>query len=541
MIRRVITTFFISIFYLLLINANTFAQSQGDVVINEIMYAPTAGMSKEWFEIYNKSLNPVNLNNWKWKDATLTLRTITLQNVILNPNSFAVVCEDSIAVKTFYTNFSGIILQPTNGWSALNNTGDQLILYNSSGSSIDSVNYFPSWGGSSGNRSLERILASGPSNQSSNWSSSIAPLGATPNSINSLTPRQNDLSLNRITFSPSSPLLGDTLRIIANIKNRGLQPSSNFSVSFYEDFNRDSLPALNELIITLNSQSTLNSGDSIDFTIFDVLDSAGFRLYIAKVNFSLDEDTTNNKKVSGINVGGGSTAGSVIINEIMYDFPAGECEWIELFNNSDSVVNLKNWKIQDNTSTQVIITTSDFFLSPDSFVVISENTSIFINHQNLLQRNVIINSSLPSFNNEGDAVKIYKINGILSDRVDYFSSWGGENASLERRLVIGISNDSTNWITSIDCEKSTPARINSISYVSNYLYYDLVINEIMASPFTNEAEWIELYNPTNKTINLSNWLMYESGGDYKITDTCIATIKPGNYVVFASDTTILNR
>ena len=138
-----------------------FAQSATDVVINEIMYAPTAGASQEWFEIYNKSTTSFNLNNWKWKDSTATIRTITTQNVTLAPNAFAVVCQDSAALKSFYPGITGIVLQSI-GWNALNNTGDQVILYNASGLAIDSLHYFPSWGGSSNNISLERRLASGP-------------------------------------------------------------------------------------------------------------------------------------------------------------------------------------------------------------------------------------------------------------------------------------------------------------------------------------------------------------------------------------------
>lgn len=517
------------------------AQVTGDIVVNEIMYAPTSGMSKEWFEIYNKSSSAVNLNNWKWKDATATLRIITLQNITLNPNSYAIICEDSNAVKSFYSSFTGIILQPTNGWSALNNTGDQLVLFSSAGLVMDSINFSSSWGGSSGNKSLERILASGPSNQNTNWGTCIASNGATPNLLNSITPKQYDLELASLTFNQTSPLIGDTLGLIAKIKNRGILQAAQFSVSFYNDYNLDSIPQQNELITSVNSTSPLNPGDSVNINANTILDSSGYRQFIAKVFYTPDEDTTNNKKISSIQIGGGSTAGNIIINEIMYDYPANECEWVEFYNNSDSIVNLKNWKIQDNTSSQIIITSSDFFLMPDSFAVISKSNAIFNNHPSLSQNLVIINSSLPSLNNDGDAVIIYKVNGVISDRVDYLPSWGGQDASLERISATGLSNDSANWATSIDCEKSTPGRVNSITTAVHYQLKDLVVNEIMSSPFSGEAEWIELYNPTSQTINITNWMMYETGGNYKITDTCLALVKPGDYVVFASDTTLYNR
>ncbi|MEO8514492.1 MAG: lamin tail domain-containing protein [Ignavibacteria bacterium] len=507
------------------------------LVVNEIMYAPTTGNSKEWFEIYNKSSSPVNLQNWKWDDATFLQRVITTQSVSIPANGFAVICEDSTAVKSFYPNNPGIYLQSI-GWNALNNTGDNIVLLNSAGTVIDSVTFLSSWGGSTNNKSLERVSVTGNSNLQTNWGSCVSSVGATPDKVNSLTPKPNDLALNKIAFSRTLPALGDTLGIIAQVKNRGLNSAPSYTVSFYDDYNKDSIPTPNELKTTINSPGTLNSGDSVNITYSQILDSAGLRQYIAVVNYAPDEDTTNNKYAASIEVAGGSTAGRVIINEIMYDFPAGECEWVEIYNNSDSVVNLKNWKISDNSLTQVIITANDYFMNPHTYVVISQSSAIFANHVKMDSTRVITNSSLPSLNNTGDAVLIYKINGAVSDRVDYSPDWGGTNVSLERIDFNGVSNDSSNWASSIDCEKSTPTRVNSISSAQHYSRNDLIINEIMAAPTSNGSEYIELYNPTSQTINIVGWLFTETGGTQGITDTCSALIKPGMYAVIAADTNI---
>lgn len=507
------------------------------LVINEIMYAPTPS-TNEWFEIYNKTSNPVNLANWKWKDATATLNTITTQAILIPANGFAVICQDSAAVKSAYPNNPGIYIQT--GWSSLNNTGDNIVLFNSAGTVIDSITFTSGWGGSTNNRSLERISYTAPTNQQSNWGTCIAVIGATPNKINSLVPKPNDLALNKVTFSRTLPALGDTLGIIAQVKNRGLNPAVSYTVSFYDDYNKDSIAAPNELKATINSPGSLNTGDSVNITYSQILDSAGLRQFIAVVNYSADEDTSNNKYTASIEVSGGSTAGRVIINEIMYDFPDGECEWVEIYNNTDSVVNLKNWKISDNSLTQVNITSNDFFVNPQSYAVISQSSAIFANHPSIDSSKVIIMSSFPSLNNAGDAVIIYKINGSVSDRVDYLPDWGGDNSSLERIDINGVSNDSSNWASSIACERSTPTIINSITSAVHYQRNDLVINEIMAAPLTGQPEYIELYNPTNQNINIAGWLYTETGGSKGLSDTCSAIIKPGMYAVIAADTNIYN-
>lgn len=507
------------------------------LVINEIMYAPTPS-SNEWFEIYNKTSNPVNLANWKWKDATATVNTITTQAILIPANGFAVICQDSAAVKSAYPNNPGIYIQT--GWSSLNNTGDNIVLFNSAGTVIDSITFTSGWGGSTNNRSLERISYTAPTNQQSNWGTCIAVIGATPNKINSLVPKLNDLALNKITFSRTLPALGDTLGIIAQVKNRGLNPAVSYTVSFYDDYNKDSIAAPNELKATINSPGSLNTGDSVNIIYSQILDSAGLRQFIAVVNYSADEDTSNNKYTASIEVSGGSTAGRVIINEIMYDFPDGECEWVEIYNNTDSVVNLKNWKISDNSLTQVNITSNDFFVNPQSYTVISQSSAIFANHPSIDSSKVIIMSSFPSLNYAGDAVIIYKINGSVSDRVDYLPDWGGDNSSLERIDINGVSNDSSNWANSIACERSTPTIINSITSAVHYQRNDLVINEIMAAPLTGQPEYIELYNPTNQNINIAGWLYTETGGSKGLSDTCSAIIKPGMYAVIAADTNIYN-
>ena len=117
---------------LLLILCNLgFSQNPGDVALNEIMYAPTPS-TNEWFELYNNTSSPFNMANWKWKDATATLRTITTANINLPANGYAVICEDSTAFRTAFPAYTGLLIQ-SNGWSSLNNTGSEnLIIFNAS-------------------------------------------------------------------------------------------------------------------------------------------------------------------------------------------------------------------------------------------------------------------------------------------------------------------------------------------------------------------------------------------------------------------------
>ena len=169
-----------------------FRSSISQVVINEIMYAP-ADAANEWFEILNTGNTPVDLQNWKWKDATSSIRNITSQSIILLPDSFIVICQDSVKLKSQFTSLYGKTIQTS--WSALNNTGDNVIVLDPDNNRRDSVSFIPSWGGNNGDYSLEKINSAGSSNNSANWGTSISLHHATPGKNNSITPKPFDLYL----------------------------------------------------------------------------------------------------------------------------------------------------------------------------------------------------------------------------------------------------------------------------------------------------------------------------------------------------------
>ncbi|HAX48057.1 MAG TPA: hypothetical protein DCX92_03640 [Bacteroidetes bacterium] len=465
-------------FMLILCNL-TYSQNPGDVVINEIMYAPTPS-TNEWFELYNNTAAPFNLANWKWKDATATLRTIATQNVDLPANGFAVVCQDSAAFRTAYPGFTGVLLQ-SSGWSALNNTGDNLIIFNAASIVVDTITFTSSWGGSSGSRSLERISSTGPTNLQTNWGTSIASAGATPNLRNSLSPLSNDLTLNIISFSNNNPLIGTNLQINANVKNRGSLPAATYSVSFYDDYNKDGNPTPNELINTVNSSSPLNAGDSADFNTSKVMDSLGLRQFIAVVTYAADEDTSNNKRTGTVTVtSGGGGFDSLVINEIMYAPTTGTGkEWFELYNKSSNPVNLANWKWKDATTSQHTITTQAINIPPGGFVVICEDSAavklFYPNNPGVYIQSV----GWSALNNTGDNLVLFNSTGTIIDSITFTSSWGGSanNKSLERISYTAPTNQQSNWGTCVSSVGATPNKVNSLTPKPN----DLALNKITFS------------------------------------------------------------
>ncbi len=228
-----------------------------DVVINEIMYAPSAG-EPEWVELYNKTANSINIKNWILFDAASSI-TITNDNILIPAGSFIVLTKDSTLLN-FYNVPSEIIKL---NLPALNNTGDAVVIKDSIGILVDSLFYLPSWGGNTGGKSLERISVDEESTDSLNWGTSENIFKATPGYVNSLTQKDYDLAAVNILFNPSFPLRGDTVTISSKIKNIGLN-NANFSIQLFEDSNLDSIP---DIFLNTIESLILAAGDSNIFLV----------------------------------------------------------------------------------------------------------------------------------------------------------------------------------------------------------------------------------------------------------------------------------
>ncbi len=446
---------------MLILNSRVFSQ----VVINEVMYSPSSG-NKEWFEIFNTGSTPVNLQNWKWRDAAASnpIRTITTQSIILEPNSFAIVCEDSNNIKIVYPNISGIIIQSI-GWNALNNTGNEnVVLYRADMSTSDSLTYNNSWGGGSG-ISLERKDAFGLTNDQTNWGSCINPIGATPNKENSITQKTYDLALVRFTITPSSPMVGQDVNMEFLIRNFGKNQASNFQLNIYKDMNLDSIPLPNELIKS-QTFGILNSNDSVSYSFIYNITDTNMQQFIGKVIFPPDQDTTNNMLVRRIYVGD-----RLVINEIMYDPLTISCEYVELFNPTMKVINISGWKFSEESSTTNLSDSLNYTVQPGGYIVIAKDTTIYNRFEYLrnisTNNRLIFNKSL-SLNNDGELVRILDGSGNEIEGFSYSPKWHNPNIpdkkgySLERINPFLKGDDSRNWSSCTNTLGGTPAMKNSI-------------------------------------------------------------------------------
>lgn len=286
----------------------------------------------------------------------------------------------------------------------------------------------------------------------------------------------DDLGLASFKADRPEPLsAGKPHALKATILNAGIFPASEFKVNFFHDRNRNSIPEREENFAEITT-AFLAPGDSISIRTDSPPLNAGENCLIALLEYPRDGNPQND--TAFVSLQGVAERESIIINEIMYDPLAGQCEWVELFNRSSAVIDLYRWSLSDRPSasgsTVTILADTAPVVDPQGFVVLAADTTIFHQYPELSspQRRSRVftmgKTSGFSLNNDGDCVIIRDGLGVTMDSVSYLSSWhhpdisDTKGRSLERINPDLPSNDRRNWSTSPSRIGGTPGERNGI-------------------------------------------------------------------------------
>jgi len=475
----------------------TVGNMKGDVLINEIMYAP-AGDEPEWVELNNQSPDTINLKNWRISDSNISTKSfISQSDALFPPRSYLVIAKDIV----FTSYHSGIPLVITN-FSALNNSSpDAVVLYDTRMNTIDSIMYAPSWGGQSG-KSLERIEAEMPSTSSTNWGTSQDSLGSTPGRKNSIARLDCDVMVSNLTQTQTMVSGKVVPSVTVSIHNIGRRIEDSVSVSFYADEDHDSVPEPCELMHTIHSAQSLAAGDSIFHTEPFPQLASGVTNIIVIADWWRDENLRNNRASVSIKVN--FEPRSLGINEIMYDPLYGQNEWVELFNRSDQSIDPAHWTFNDkptlNNVNSFEIPNQPFVIKSGEYIIVAADSSLFKLFQYLAQPDSTIHICILnrsggfSFNNDGDVVVLKDLTGQTIDSVAYLQSWhhpdivDTKGRSLERINPTIDSNDPRNWSTCTKILGGTPGKANSI--ITTSVKSSSLIS-VSPNPFSPDGDGVE--------------------------------------------------
>ncbi|WNB17936.1 lamin tail domain-containing protein [Marivirga arenosa] len=158
--------------------------------------------------------------------------------------------------------------------------------------------------------------------------------------------------------------------------------------------------------------------------------------------------------------------GDIIISEFFPDptpvLGLPDEEFVEIYNRSDKFIDLKGWKISDDTESEGSL--PSFVLYPKEYIILAP-ASAKDGYANFGE--VLVPSSWRSLNNGGDSIEIKDSSGVIIDALAYDRSWfqveekseGGYSLELINPSLICF--DIKNWKGSEADQGGTPGMVNS--------------------------------------------------------------------------------
>lgn len=432
-----------------------------DLIITEVMAdpSPPAGLPEyEYVEIMNRSSKPIDLKGYTIGDET-SAATFT-GSVILQPDSFLVCCSNTAAPKLLpFGRTFGL-----SNWVSLANEGDLVQLCAPDKRVLHAIRYESSWFRGSpkaaGGYSLEMINPVIPCGGAANWAASTAMAGGTPGKLNSHPPGEPD---NEPPALLRTYGIGNKMMVAVFDEpmdsNSAAQPN-NFMVQPGNLRPVSCLPVppiFNE--IQLQFTEAFEANAVYHLTVNNLKDCAGNASVIM-----------NNAKLG---IPSEVVPGNLIINELLFDPPPEGADYLELFNRSNRIIDLRElFTSNRNAAGQLVntkvISLSPFLLFPGQYLALSENTEWVKRAYTIRDGLALLNTGLPSLPNDQGSIVLTNAAGQVVDELQYKSDWHfsllahPERIALERIDPHAPTQDKNNWTSAATTAGGgTPGYLNS--------------------------------------------------------------------------------
>lgn len=454
-----------------------------DIVFSEIMAdpAPTIGLpAVEYLELHNRLPHPVILKNWTLKIGNSLKK---LPAIFIDSAGYT-----TLIAEKYYGAFHGYAHSIfTLSSLSLTDAGQTLILYNSFNEVIHSVTYKRNWHEEplkrDGGWSLEMVDDRLPCLEHENWASSTDVQGGTPaapNSVRTMLTDEQPPAIERITLLNDS-----TIRLFFT---EPVQPDLPISPSLFE---------ITPYMTIVAIQEVPHAFCALDLYLADPLTDNV--TYLLKIIGNIQDCTGNNATI-GADIRFGiphpPNSQDLIINEILTHPAQGEdADYIEIYNRSASIVDLKDIKIGsggDKLPDKAVTAVHDGYqLLPDHYFVFCKNRKITEKQYYCPDTKALWQcDSLPLYAISGGVVHL--TNRALqtidkfayTEDMHYAQLLTTEGVSLERVRIDGTTQDANNWRSA-----AASAGFGTPGYLNSQTGEDLETDKITAIP--------EVFSPDN--------------------------------------------
>ena len=438
------------------------------LVLNEFLPIPGEKQT-EFVELVHEGKETVNLLNWRIADSRSgTLYRLPAKPVY--PEEFILIAPDSTLFETVPPGTP--FITPENGFPTLNNSGDEIRIFDPFGTLIDSLSYSTGWPLQSG-KSLEKIFPYYASADSSSWRSSVNADGMTPGRKNSVTPLELNGAIvnNLIRLNPLYPGPTDSVSISVSVANHGVMEFTAAVKVFSQGDLIHSAPV---------SAIALAETTEVSFTIPPF--GSGIHPLLFQLYLPGDQDMSDNEFADTLKVR--FLPGVVRINEFMPMPNNDQVEFIELV--ALEPVILEGWGISDRSNT--VRTFPRTQLQTGDYLVIAADSSLF-SEIPAASPSVVPANGFPTLNNSGDAIYLYDMTRAIIDSLVYNGNWPvTAERSTEKLRPEFPSPAMKNWKICTAASGMTPGTVNSIALLT--LDGTIVTDSIKHRPFYPKPDQI---------------------------------------------------
>jgi hypothetical protein len=411
--------------------------------INEFLPQPSEGQT-EFVELIYHGDDWIDLQGWRITDNSAGL-AYQLPEAMVAAGEFIIVAHDSALINIVPPDVKYLV--PQGGFPSLNNTADEIRVFDPFETLIDSLSYTNHWGYSAG-ISMEKILPYYSSEDSANWLPAIDSIGVTPGKVNSVTPLALDgaLSSSGTQFIPLFPQPDEQVIATVTVVNVGIDP-----------FTATLLVYWNSTLLTQATVPTLAMGETTQVTITLPPFPSGNQLLLFTLDLPGDLNPANNSYTDTLHVR--YPFGVVQLNEFMAKPNNDQVEFVELVSLIDT--RLEGWSISDNKKSGHRLPTVQ--VQAYDYLIIAADSTLFP----LAPPGVpflIPARGLPALNNSGDALYLYDMAGTVIDSLNYDSQWPlADERSTEKIRPEFTSSDPRHWKVSTAQAGMTPGTLNSVA------------------------------------------------------------------------------
>lgn len=428
----------------------------GEVRITEI-YADVNPLqdlpAAEFFELYNRSNKTFNLQGWQYSDATASVATFPAY--LLEPGAYVIVC--AAADTSLYKPFGPVVGLPT--FPSLNDSGDEVEVFDNTGQRIDFVRYSNSWYREAAKReggwSLELMNVNSLCTGASQWKGSENPRGGTPGQPNSIQIQDVEAPEVRQVYATGPDRI--IVQFSETVDSVQAANAVNYSVTPGVTVQRARRTGNTNTEVELLLASTLQPNTRYAVTVSGVRDCSG--------------NVISGSQAVALVLADSPVAGDIVINEILFNPNSGGVDFVEIVNRSAKYLNLQNWQLANKEAGEVAnqrtISTQNLLIAPGQYLAITTNTTVLQAHYPAaVPERLWSMASLPSYPDAAGTVVLLMPNGAVADEVSYRSAQhfkllrDAEGVSLERISLAGPSVEA-NFHSAATNVKATPGYRNS--------------------------------------------------------------------------------